>query len=128
MFTVLICGSRGWHQAGPIGQTLDELKAEHGEQLLLVHGGAKGADALAHSEAARRGIRTVVERADWDAYGPAAGPIRNQRMLDQHHPDIVHAFRADGRSTGTDDMVARSHKAGVTVYVHTITTESALLS
>ena len=30
-------------------------------------------------------------KADWKKYGPAAGPIRNQRMLDWG-PDLVVAF------------------------------------
>ena len=118
---VLICGSRGWHQAGPIGELLDTLLAEHGASLVVIHGGAKGADSLAHAEASRRGIRTIVEKAQWNRYGNAAGPIRNQKMLNDHRPDAVHAFRSEGKSSGTDDMVARARRARVPVFVHTLT-------
>lgn len=44
--------------------------------------------------------------------GKAAGPIRNQRMLDEGKPDLVVAFPG-GR--GTADMVRRAKAAGVPV-------------
>lgn len=42
----------------------------------------------------------------------AAGPIRNQHMLDIGKPDVVLAFPG-GR--GTEDMIRRAEKAGVPV-------------
>jgi hypothetical protein len=50
-------------------------------------------------------------KADWRKYGAAAGPIRNQRML-EGPPDIVVAF-AGGK--GTADMVQRARAAGIAV-------------
>ena len=50
--------------------------------------------------------------ADWQKHGRAAGPIRNQQMLDEGKPDLVVAF--DG-GRGTADMIARAEKAGVRV-------------
>jgi hypothetical protein len=117
---VLVCGSRGWHDAAPIGRLMDLLEAQYGDTLGIVHGGAKGADILAHAEASRRGIRTAIERADWNQYRKGAGPIRNQKMLDDYQPIKVHAFRSAGKSSGTDDMCEKARKAGVPVYIHTI--------
>jgi hypothetical protein len=52
--------------------------------------------------------------ADWNTHGRAAGPIRNQRMLDEVKPELVVAFPG-GR--GTADMVRRAREAGVNVYL-----------
>lgn len=117
---VLVCGSRGWHDAHAIGSLMDLVQAQYGDTLGIVHGGARGADVLANAESTRRGIRTAVEKADWTNYGNAAGPIRNQLMLTKYQPVKVHAFRSAGKSSGTDDMVTRARKAGVPVYIHTI--------
>jgi len=58
-----------------------------------------------------REIACETYPADWDKHGKAAGPIRNQEMLDQH-PDFVLAFPG---GNGTADMVARARRAGVPV-------------
>jgi hypothetical protein len=50
--------------------------------------------------------------ADWDANGKAAGPLRNQRMLEAFNPDMVLAFPG-GR--GTADMVRKAKRRGVKV-------------
>jgi hypothetical protein len=76
----------------------------------VVHGGAKGADALAGRWADAREVNTEVFYADW-ARGKRAGPERNQRMLDSK-PDLVVAFPG-GR--GTADMVRRAKAAGIEV-------------
>jgi hypothetical protein len=50
--------------------------------------------------------------ADWEKYGKAAGPIRNQQILVEGKPDLVVAFQG-GR--GTANMVSRAQQAGVPV-------------
>jgi hypothetical protein len=52
--------------------------------------------------------------AQWKKHGRAAGPIRNQRMLDKGKPDLVVAFPG-GR--GTADMIRRAERAGVPVRI-----------
>jgi len=51
-------------------------------------------------------------RAKWSKHGRAAGPIRNQEMIDECKPDLVVAFPG-GR--GTADMVRRAKAAGIRV-------------
>ena len=67
---------------------------------------------MAEDWAKVRGIECVVFHADRAKYGRAAGPIRNQQMLDEGRPTLVVAF-PDGR--GTADMVRRARSAGVEV-------------
>lgn len=77
----------------------------------LIYGCASGVDTIAANCA--QGILMIEPYpANWKKHGKAAGPIRNQHMLDEGKPDLVIAFPG-GR--GTADMVARARKAGVKV-------------
>lgn len=78
----------------------------------VIHGGAAGADHFADGWAAVQKVPTTIFEARWDKDGRAAGPIRNQRMLDEGKPDLVLA--APG-GNGTADMVRRAKAAGVRV-------------
>jgi hypothetical protein len=81
---------------------------------MVIAGGARGADTLAAQWAADRGIPAEVYMADWQGQGRKAGPIRNQRMLDEGRPDLVAAFPG---GKGTAGMMALARKAGVPVIV-----------
>ncbi len=109
--TLLVTGGRDFSDWPILRDTLDALHEQHRFTLLL-HGNANGADHLAGVWAYRRGILTKAFPADWKTHGRAAGPIRNQRMLDEGKPDLVVAFPG-GR--GTADMVRRAGAAGVKV-------------
>lgn len=108
---VLVCGSRHYSDRQRVEAELCALEVEHG-MLTIIEGGATGADRLARSWAADTGHALETCPADWATHGKAAGPIRNQRMLDVHKPDLVLAF-AGGR--GTADMVRRARRAGVRI-------------
>jgi hypothetical protein len=112
MTRVLVCGGRDFQQTMALSRTLDRLQAERGQFSVVMHGGAKGADFSAACWAEVRGIPTLKFPADWITYGKAAGPVRNERMLDEGRPDLVIAFPG-GR--GTADMVKRAKAAGVEV-------------
>lgn len=78
-----------------------------------VTGPYRGADYWAHQWALARGKPTIRVHAEWQAKGRAAGPIRNQLMLDEHTPDALVAFPG-GR--GTADMVRRATAAGLKMW------------
>lgn len=112
---ILVCGSRDWDDwRGMLWFCRLFLNGD-----VLIEGGAQGADSLARRAVEAHGYGTVLEYpADWGAHGRAAGPIRNQRMLDEGKPDVVWAFTDDlATSKGTADMVRRARKAGIPVYV-----------
>src|SRR4051812_23690088 len=119
---VLVCGSRTWNDDQIIDVIMSGLSAEYAP-LVILHGAAPGADSIAeesaHVDQVRgRNVDVVPFPAKWDQHGRAAGPIRNQEMLDDGKPDWVIAFTDDlAASKGTRDMVRRAHKAGVPVYV-----------
>lgn len=108
MARVIVCGGRAYSDLETVYRTLDALLPS---LEALACGGAPGADTLALEWARGRGFPCDVFMADWQAHGRAAGPIRNQRMLEEFRPTLVIAFPG-GR--GTADMVRRAHGAGVT--------------
>lgn len=108
----LVCGGRDYTDRAFLWMSLDAYgPPEIGE---IVSGMAPGADALAAEWAERFGFPLHKFHADWKAHGRAAGPIRNQRMLDEGKPDVIIAFPG-GR--GTADMVRRAKAAGIPVHV-----------
>lgn len=108
---ILVCGGRDYKNAKRLNDVLFTIEVVHGIGV-IIHGGATGADSLAGAWAKGYACTCIIEYADWNRYGPAAGATRNQKMLDEHKPDMVVAFPG-GR--GTADMVKRAKAAGVTV-------------
>lgn len=73
----------------------------------VVHGGAQGADSLAHEVAQSLGFEVEVYEASWDVWGKDAGKIRNQVMLEGSVPCTLLVFPG---GHGTLDMVNRAAK------------------
>jgi hypothetical protein len=110
---LLVCGDRNWTDKSCIFGTLDEVAP-----TVIISGGATGADDIAEQWAVEHRVERHIFPAQWDKFGKAAGPIRNQLMLDAGQPDLVLAFHADyALSKGTKDMVRRARKAGLTARV-----------
>ena len=76
----------------------------------IINGGAGGADYLARRFAKLWELDCVTVRAEWNKHGKAAGPLRNQKMIDEHKPDMVVAFPG---GTGTADMIRRAKIARI---------------
>ena len=111
---VLVCGGRDYPEFGTVWEALQRLH-ERCPVDVLIEGGATGADHWARKWAkCQHGVEVLSFPADWRLYGRGAGPMRNQRMLDEGQPDLVIAFPG-GR--GTADMVRRARKADVPVRV-----------
>jgi hypothetical protein len=103
----IVCGGRAYDDEETVFRVLDWLNPR-----VVAQGGASGADRLAALWCHERGRDCAVFPALWATCGRAAGPLRNQKMLDQWRPDAVVAFPG-GR--GTDDMVRRAIGAQVPV-------------
>lgn len=99
---VLVCGGRGFRDRVKLETTLDALHERYGFTC-VVTGAYRGADSLAEQWARSRAIKYVGVPANWQKHYGAAGPIRNQRMLDEEKPDMVIAFLG---GSGTADMIA----------------------
>ena len=106
---LLICGDRKWSNKESIKQELITIQPD-----IVIHGACRGADQLADEAAKELGIECSSYPAQWYTYGKAAGPIRNQRMIDEGNPDFVLAFHSDiANSKGTKDMVERAYLSGI---------------
>jgi hypothetical protein len=109
---VVVTGSRNWKDSALIRQALTEAAPVR----LLVHGGCRGADAVAEAVAKELGIQTRAVPADWSR-GKHAGPERNQRMLCSYEPDLVLAFPLPD-SRGTWDCVRKAKALDIPVRVY----------
>lgn len=108
---VLVCGGRDFADESTVVNYLFRIDDER-KITSIIHGGASGADEIGGKTAQLLQVPCTVYRASWKKYGKKAGPMRNQRMLDEGKPDLVVAF-AGGR--GTADMVLRARTSGVEV-------------
>jgi YspA, cpYpsA-related SLOG family len=108
---VIVCGGRNFRDWAMLKEALDTLNATTSFDCVIT-GAAPGADTLADTWARSKGIRVERYYALWKTYGKAAGPIRNQKMLDDEHPDLVVAFPG---GVGTADMVCKATAANITV-------------
>lgn len=115
---ILVTGSRSWENELTISRA---LRAAHyylpGQNRVLVHGACpRGADAIA-DRLVRDLYQWEIEHrpADWDRFGNAAGPIRNQEMV-QSGVDLCLAFWK-GRSVGTGITIRLAGEAGVTTWI-----------
>lgn len=109
MMRILVCGGRDYADKDFVFLCLDELRRKWGD-VVIIQGGAQGADWLARLWAKERGIRCEQYNANWEKYGKGAGPIRNQRMIDEGKPNLFVAFPG---GPGTADMVRRLRKAKI---------------
>jgi hypothetical protein len=139
---ILVTGSRWWHEWKQVDSMIDHywaLAGNYGEELIVRHGDCpSGADHIAQCivyKMQQLGIQGISEdpmpakwqhrgcrhpkgrRNDGQWYCRAAGPLRNQAMIDKGDIFEVHAYPLPG-GTGTADCVARAVKAGLVVTNH----------
>lgn len=98
---VIVAGGRNFRDYNLLCNILDDFHKENKIDE-VVCGGARGADSLGEQWAKEHNIPVKYFPADWDTYGLAAGPIRNQAMAE--YGDYLIAFW-DGKSRGTKGMI-----------------------
>jgi len=118
---ILVCGGRESNQqmCNQVWCTLDDhLTAANnaGQKMVIITGGATGADSYANDWAYANDVPCKVFRADWKKHGRAAGPIRNKQMIVEGKPDLVLAFPG---GKGTANMVKQAQEHGIEVEVTT---------
>jgi hypothetical protein len=118
--TVIVCGSRLWTDVETIRAWLSRLP----NGTTVAHGACRGADRIAGGVAEELGLDVRAYPADWDAHGDAAGPIRNQLMVDTERAHLrmglAFTWALEGpreKRTGTGDCVVRLVEAGVRVTI-----------
>jgi len=112
---ILVCGGRDFTDWEFFHDKMYWILFEIGDgakDTTIITGAAKGADNLGIRFSHEYGTKLESYPADWTSHGKAAGPIRNQQMLDDGKPDLVVAFPG---GVGTADMIRRAIKAGIPV-------------
>ena len=112
LFACIIAGSRTFDDYSQLKNYMDFM-LQNKSDVLIISGGAKGADALAEryaNETAK--CRLVVMPAEWDLFGKSAGYIRNEKM---HKTAALFKDRGcvlfwDGVSKGTKQNIALARK------------------
>jgi hypothetical protein len=133
MVRVLVTGDRNWTCDAVAAHVLAGLEERHGMKgFTIVHGDATGVDATFRAACEAMEHHHEPHPARWDdveapgarikadktgrAYNAAAGPIRNQEMVESGVAFAVAVHKNLGWSNGTRDCVSRCIAAGVKVY------------
>ena len=106
-FRIVVAGCRNFTDYEKVKKRLEIELEVLGSRLVIVSGGAAGADSLGERFAKEHNLEIERFPADWKKYGKAAGPIRNDQMAQV--ADMVIAFW-DGKSKGTENMLRMANK------------------
>ncbi|MEP6710606.1 MAG: DUF2493 domain-containing protein [Candidatus Saccharibacteria bacterium] len=109
-----IVGSRNFTDYTKFVQYLDEWIFNHGKPVEIISGGCIGADSLAAQYAKENNIPLTIFPADWLKYGKAAGPIRNEKIVNSCTNML--AFPAND-SKGTTNAISRAQKKNIPVTI-----------
>lgn len=112
MARVIVAGSRTFDHLDIAFEYLDKLlqRLVLNGRVEIVSGGARGADSLAESYAAARGLRIHRFPAEWELFGKSAGFVRNNKMA-WYGTHLVSFW--NGKSKGTYQMIQLAEQNGM---------------
>ena len=100
-YRVMVAGSRGFDDYTLLAASLDRLLVGR-ENVVIVSGGAKGADQLGEQYATERYHQVERHLPDWKRYRRGAGMMRNGRIADVSDLAVVFGTgRAGAQLTGS---------------------------
>ena len=111
---LLVCGGRNFDDRALMDWALDPYLPMPTTELLVIEGGARGADTMAREWAQKHGVTVMEFPANWEFFGKAAGPVRNNTMLRWGAPDVVVALPG---GNGTAHVVRQARAAGIATVV-----------
>jgi len=121
---LIIAGDRKYSNRSKLYNEVDKfilsLVKDETEEIELIGGGAKGADELGEEYAIEFEFDYRTFKADWDAHGKAAGPIRNREMAEytSQAPDKICACIVfDGGGPGSANMIKTAKAFGLILRV-----------
>jgi hypothetical protein len=133
---ILVTGSRSWTNEERIREVIQlTIQSYEGQEIVIIHGGALGADCIANMVCKDMGIETHIVRPEYDYWkakigwaGYKVAPLkRNELMLDGKIteegsvepsliPVLVLAFHLNGSSTGgTARCMEAAGKRGIKI-------------
>lgn len=118
--SILVSGSRDWKDKEKIKAELEQYPG-----AFVIVGDCRGADALTVEAVDELGgeYQSMVFYAEWDKYGKAAGPKRNNQMLDYFEnkcsfPKMILIFHSELESSkGSKHVLNSAEKRGFAVKI-----------
>ncbi|MBX9636012.1 MAG: DUF2493 domain-containing protein [Nitrosomonas sp.] len=111
-----IVGSRNFTNQKELDDIVDAFVLKHGMlPELVVSGGAKGADTLAHAWARKHNVSIKIFKPDWKTKGKAAGVLRNTDIVNECTHMIAFPSK-DGK--GTQDSIKKAQAKGIPIEIH----------
>lgn len=107
---ILVTGGRWYDNAARVKEALDLYLGA--PNLMIIQGGASGADYLAKRWAEANSVHCAEVKALWASRGKAAGHLRNEAMIFNLCPDIIVAFSG---GAGTRNCIETAKRYGKTV-------------
>lgn len=108
---ILVTGSRDWYDSGAIYDALTRIVTD--EPIVVVQGGARGADTIAAGIADNLGYEVETYKANWRRDGKSAGFLRNAHMVSLG-ADLCLAFIRN-ESRGATMCANLAERAGIPV-------------
>lgn len=106
MFRVIVAGGRSFNNYKLLEKKLDYFFSNK-KEVIIISGGAKGADTLGQQYAKLRNLPCEIYMADWDRFGKSAGYRRNEQMAEIADAAVVFW---DGKSRGSQHMIDLAKK------------------
>lgn len=107
---LIIAGGRDY-RAGPAEYRWLDLVNHHQRVTAVLSGTARGVDTFGEMWAAEKHIPIERYPAEWKKYGPRAGPMRNQVMVNR--ADALAVFPG---GTGSANVTKLAEKAGIRIF------------
>lgn len=98
-WAIVVTGSRAWHDVGAIRHVLCDYPTD----TVVLHGGAEGADRIAHVLALELGMKPLAHPY-FKERGRAGGVIRNGLLA-----ELLAAYRTFGYQTAVEAFKLRDH-------------------
>lgn len=112
MKKVAIIGSRTFTNYRICKEVIENIVED--SKIMIVSGGAKGADALGEKFADENNLMKLIFKPDWEKFGKSAGFKRNTQIIE--NSDIVIAFW-DYESKGTKNSIDTAKKLKKDLYI-----------
>jgi len=110
---VLVFGSRGWKDRAMIRSRLKKMPMN----VIVIHGGAPGADEIAGEEAYDQGKEVWQVNPDYTKFPRRIAPLKRNERMARLKPKLAIAYW-DGKSRGTKHMIETclKHKIPLEIY------------
>ena len=118
-----IAGGRDFDDFFSADEFIKKIFKESGvvkkRDIVIISGGAKGADKIAEDFSKKYELKNIIMNANWDLNGKAAGHIRNKEMASKSLEFGERTLIAfwDGKSRGTKNMIENANKMKIDVKI-----------